>query len=86
MATMTQRCTFALDESTTARIRRLAAAWKVSQAEVIRRVVALAESPHTKPDAAAMLQKLLESGEGLTASAGKSYLSEVRTDRKQWRP
>lgn len=86
MATMTERCTFALDEMTTSRIRRLAASWKVSQAEVIRRVVALAESPPAKPDPAEMLKKLLQSGEGLTASSAKAYLTEVRADRKQWRP
>ncbi len=44
MATMTHRTTFALDDATVTRIRRLAAQWQVSQAEVIRRVV-----PHDRP-------------------------------------
>ena len=85
MATMTERCTFALDSPTTARIRRLASLWKVSQAEVIRRVVALAESPPAKPDPAEQLQKLLQSGEGLPAGTAKAYLAEVKAARKQWR-
>lgn len=42
---MIHRCTFALDESTTARIRHLATVWDVSQAEVIRRAVANAAIP-----------------------------------------
>ena len=50
MATMTHRCTFALDETTANRIRRLATLWDVSQAEVIRRSVATAEPPVEKPD------------------------------------
>lgn len=48
-----------------ARIRRLAALWNVSQAEVIRRAVFLAESPAARPDPAEPLQKLLASGEGV---------------------
>ena len=40
MATMTYRTTFSLDKATAMRIRKLAAQWNVSQAEVIRRVVA----------------------------------------------
>jgi hypothetical protein len=86
MATMTERCTFALDEATTARIRRLAALWHVSQAEVIRRAVSLAESPPAKPDPAEQLRKLLASGEGLKETAAKEYMAEVRANRKHWRP
>lgn len=39
MSKMTVRASYALDEPTAARIRRLAARWRVSQAEVIRRAV-----------------------------------------------
>lgn len=39
MARMSIRATYALDEQTDRRIRHLAAAWRVSQAEVIRRSV-----------------------------------------------
>ena len=82
---MTERRTFALDEPTTARIRRLAALWNVSQAEVIRRAVSLAESPPAKPDPAGQLKKLLASGEGLKETAAREYMEEVRSNRKQWR-
>jgi hypothetical protein len=85
MATMTHRRTFALDESTTTRIRRLAALWNVSQTEVIRRAVANAETPASKPDPLALLRQLHDSGGGLTQASALSYLSKVRTDRKKWR-
>lgn len=39
MTRMSIRATYALDEQTDRRIRHLAAAWRVSQAEVIRRSV-----------------------------------------------
>jgi len=82
---MTERCTFALDEPTTARIRRLAALWKVSQAEVIRRAVSLAECPQSMSDPAEQLKKLLASGEGLKAATAETYMTKVRSDRKHWR-
>ncbi len=43
MPTMTHRTTFALDEVTARRLKRLAAHWDVSQAEVVRRSVEQAE-------------------------------------------
>jgi hypothetical protein len=85
MATMTHRTTFALDEGTTMRIKSLAKLWNVSQAEVVRRAVSLAEKPEPRPDPVALLQQLHSSGEGLSAKAAKAYLAEVREDRKKWR-
>ena len=85
MATMIYRCTFALDESTTARIRHLATLWDVSQAEVIRRAVANAATPPGRPDPAERLSRLHESGGGLSKTVAQSYLGQVRADRKQWR-
>ena len=43
MPTMIHRTTFALDDSTASRLKRLAARWQVSQAEVVRRSVEKAE-------------------------------------------
>lgn len=43
MQKMTHRTTFALDEATALRLKRLAARWEVSQAEVVRRSVEKAE-------------------------------------------
>ena len=47
---MTHRTTFALDEATAQRLKRLATRWRVSQAEVVRRSVDLAEREMTRPD------------------------------------
>jgi len=40
---MTHRTTFALDEDTAQRLKRLARLWSVAQADVVRRAVDLAE-------------------------------------------
>ena len=52
MPAMTHRTTFALDEATARRLKRLAARWQVSQAEVVRRSVEQAENAQSAmPDA-----------------------------------
>ena len=84
MATMVHRTTFALDDATVARIRRLAAQWQVSQAEVIRRVVASTDATE-KADPVAMLKALHRTGGGLPANEATSYLSTVHEARKSWR-
>ena len=81
MATMTHRITFSLDEVTVRRIRNLAAQWKVSQAEVIRGVVAGTDET-AKPDPLTMLQELHQAGAGLSAAKAKTYLAEVRKGRR----
>lgn len=48
MSRMSIRATFALDENTTRRIKRLAAIWGVSQAEVVRRSVCQADAAAAK--------------------------------------
>lgn len=85
MATMTHRTTFALDDATALRIDSLAKLWKVSKAEVVRRAVSQAEVETAKANPIALLQKLHESGEGLSPKTAKSYLAEIREDRHQWR-
>ena len=84
MATMTYRTTFSLDKATAMRIRKLAAQWNVSQAEVIRRVVASTDAAGN-PDPLAMLEALHQSGGGLSAAKATSYLAAVQEDRKAWR-
>jgi putative heme degradation protein len=81
---MTHRTTFALDEDTVARIRRLAARWEVSQAEVIRRVVAKSDA-EVNPDPTAMLEALHRAGDGLAPADAAAYLTVVRDGRKSWR-
>ena len=85
MATMTHRTTFSLDEETTHSIKALAKLWRVSQAEVVRRAVSLAQKPEARPDPVGLLQQLHAAGDGLPAKTAKAYLAEVREDRKKAR-
>lgn len=87
MATMTHRTTFALDHDTVRRLKKLAARWQVSQAEVVRRALAQAESQPEpeKPDPAALLRNLHASGQGLDSQKAELYLTQVYEDRRDWR-
>ncbi len=84
MAIMTHRTTFALDRATAERIRSLAAQWGVSQAEVIRRVIAVAAESET-PDPVEALEAMHASGQGLSREHAEEFLSDIRRDRKMWR-
>ena len=84
MAIMTHRTTFALDEPTVTRIRTLAAQWNVSQAEVIRRVVAQTAAAPT-PDPVALLDDLFRAGGGVPQEVAAAYLTEAREARQSWR-
>lgn len=84
MATMTHRTTFALDEPTVSRIRMLAAQWNVSQAEVIRRVVAQTAAAPI-PDPIALLDDLFRAGGGVPEEAAAAYLADTREARRAWR-
>jgi len=87
MATMTHRTTFALDESTAKRLKRLSTKWKVSQAEVVRRSLEQAEEAEKqlKEDPVALLGQLHEVGGGISAEDAAHYMTNVREDRKNWR-
>lgn len=87
MATMIHRTTFALDEPSTIRLKRLAARWRVSQAEVVRRSLEQAEknTDSGKPDAITMLRQLHENAQGIDPAAADEWLAEIREDRKHWR-
>ena len=86
MPTMTHRTTFALDDMTAQRLRRLAARWQVSQAEVVRRSVEQAEKQTAteKPDPIAMLKAFHAKG-GLDPARAEKWIAEIREDRKRWR-
>ena len=86
MPTMTHRTTFALDKVTARRLKKLAARWKVSQAEVVRRSVEQAEKQGEaeKPDALAMLRTYHAKG-GLDPKRAEKWLEEIREDRQRWR-
>ena len=85
MATMTHRTTFALDDVTMARIKNLAALWKVSQAEVVRRAVSIAQSPPPASSPKTEFEKFLQSGYGLDSGVAEHYLKKARVDRQVWR-
>jgi predicted transcriptional regulator len=87
MATMTHRTTFTLDVETIRRLKRLAARWDVSQAEVVRRAIAQAEAqPQSdRSDPVSMLRQLQESGECIDSKRADLYLSQIYVDRKRWR-
>jgi len=87
MATIVHRTMFALDEATSIRLKRLAAHWHISQAEVVRRSLVEAEkrAETQQPAPAAMLRELFASGRGLDSEKAKAYTAEVYKDRKHWR-
>jgi len=87
MVTTTHRATIALDESTLRRLKALAARWKVSRAEAVRRALEQAEkhTEPTRPDPVAMLRRLHETGGGLDRATAEAYIAEVYEDRKHWR-
>jgi hypothetical protein len=85
MAIMTHRTTFALDEPTMARIKNLASLWKVSQAEVVRRAVSLAQAPTPSSSPKIEFQNFLSSGNGLDPKIAGQYLEVVKEDRQSWR-
>lgn len=79
------RTSFALDDTTIERLRRLARRWEVSQAEVVRRAVEIAEDQAERRGESVRerLQGYQERGR-LTADAAEKYLSEVEEERQHW--
>jgi predicted transcriptional regulator len=83
---MTHRTTFALDRETADRLRRLAGAWHVSQAEVVRRAVAIADEAETgQQDPTYSLRALHDAGKLLVREEADEYLAENRRSRRSWR-
>ena len=82
---MDRRTTFALDEPTIRRLRRLADRWRVSQAEVVRRAIERAER-EAETETAALLQRLetYQARGGLDGRAAEEYLGEVAENRADW--
>ena len=82
---MEHRTSFALDEGTIRKMKRLAARWRVSQAEVVRRAVEQAEAADSEESAARMtrLRAYHERG-GLAAENADSYMEEVAENRNEW--
>lgn len=87
MPTMTHRTTFALDDSTARRLKRLAKLWNVSQAEVVRRSVERSEqtAQAAQPDPVALLHALHARGGGIGKAQADRWIAETYEDRKKWR-
>jgi predicted DNA-binding protein len=86
MKAMAHRTTFALDGGTIARLRRLAGRWHVSQAEVVRRAIEIADDAAADSTAPAdALRKLHASGKLITQERAEAYLAEVNDARRVWR-
>lgn len=82
---MTYRTTFALDQETATRLKRLAARWHVSQAEVVRRAVQQADEACPEKKAPLEVLKAYHAKGGLNRGQAEAYLAKVNEDRKQWR-
>lgn len=87
MSRTSHRTTFALDQSTADRLKRLSLRWQVSQAEVVRRAVEQAEAQAnaSDPNPLSRLRQLREAGQSLTLEAADAYMCEVYQDRRNWR-
>lgn len=82
---MEHRTSFALDESTIVRLRKLAGIWQVSQAEVVRRAIEQADN-QVDEKAAALVDRLkaYHSRRGMDAGLADAYLEEVAENRADW--
>lgn len=86
MLSSKHRTSFALDPETIDRLRRLSARWQVSQAEVVRRAIEIAENQDRDEgiEVREQLQSYRASGR-MKPDEADAYLEEVREDRRQWR-
>ncbi|MBE2181654.1 MAG: hypothetical protein IAE97_14405 [Chthoniobacterales bacterium] len=84
---MTYRTTFALDETTAWRLKRLAKLWNVSQAEVVRRSVERSDltAQTAGSDPVALLHALHAKGGGVAKAEADRWIAEIDEDRKNWR-
>ena len=80
------RTSFALDEITIDRIRRLARRWGASQAEVVRRAVKIA-ADQSESESEAVQERLQEyrRSQRLDRETADTYLKQVGDDRSRWR-
>ena len=83
---MTYRTTFALDEQSITRLKRLSSQWQVSQAEVVRRSLQQAENSamQSKTNPVDLLKQLHANEVGLAEEDAARYMAEVREDRTKW--
>jgi hypothetical protein len=84
---MTHRTTFALDDASAQRLKRLASRWQTSQAEVVQRPLEQAEKSIEvdEPDPIGMLRRLHESGGGIDLARAEKWVAEIHKNRRHWR-
>ena len=86
MKEMKYRTTFALNEATIGRLKHLSSIWQTSQAEVVRRSIALAdEAVAIESDPAFSLRELHASGNLLAREDAEEYLTHIHEDRQSMR-
>ncbi|MCK5675360.1 MAG: hypothetical protein KAH95_18400 [Spirochaetales bacterium] len=85
MVKMNRRTTFALDEETILRLKKLAAIWHVSQAEVVRKAIKRAEREFNtgNRDKLDLLRQFHERDE-IKIEVADTYLDEVAENRSSW--
>jgi hypothetical protein len=85
MTSVKHRTSFALDEATLRRLRRLASRWNVSLAEVVRRAIKLADDQvYGKRETVTERLAEYRAARRLDSDAADRYLSEVAEDRARW--
>ena len=79
------RTSFALDNATSDRLRRLARRWGVSQAEVVRRAVKLA-ADQVEAGGNTVRERLraYRKSNRVELNAADAYLKQVAEDRSRW--
>lgn len=79
------RTSFALDSDTADRLRRLSRRWKVSQAEVVRRAVKIAEE-HADAEGLSVAERLeaYRAARRVEPREADRYLEQVARDRVEW--
>jgi len=71
---------------TIGRLKHLSGTWHISQAEVVRRAIALAEEKvQAETDATALLRSIHNSGRQLAREQAEDYLAEINESRRYWR-
>ena len=85
MAIMNKRTTFSLDEETIHRLRKLAAVWHISQAEVVRKAIKKAESDfNSEREEKLGRLRLFHKNKGVKIETADAYLDEVAENRSSW--
>jgi len=86
MAKMNRRATFALDEETITRIKKISLLWHVSQAEVVRKALEMADKQmEQQRDTKLSNLSLYHKSKGLDFEVADAYLQEVAENRSYWR-